>query len=313
VIYLMSRLQSLHNKTQVVEDGELPYNPRNVLLQASDLQAFFAAHGLAGLPHRNLDLYRNAFVHRSYCTMKNANVESGNERCPPDCLPLQDVSYERLEYLGDSVLGMVVARYMYERFPDRQEGFLSNMRTKIVNGRMLGSLAERMGFPKFAIMSRQIEESQGRSNYKIMEDIFEAFIGALIQDFQTDADVVALPPSIAKCMPYGPASGAGFFVAEQWIIAIMEKYVDFAEIICARTNYKDMLVRHMQHAFQDSPRFLEVNVDKKTNHKEFTYCVRDRNGANLGTANGASKKDAENAAALKALHHYGVVIAVATA
>ena len=145
-----------------------------------------------------------------------------------------------------------------------------------------------------------------------MEDFFEAFIGALIQVFQTDADAVTLPPSIAKCMPYGPPSGAGFFVAEQWIIAIMEKYVDFAEIICARTNYKDMLVRHMQHAHQDSPRFLEVNVrivDGKTHQKEFTYCVRDRNGANLGTANGASKKEAENAAALKALHHYGVTVA----
>jgi dsRNA-specific ribonuclease len=68
----------------------------------------------------------------------------------------------------------------------------------------------------------------------------------------------------------------------------------------------------MQHAHQDSPRFLEVNVrivDGKTHQKEFTYCVRDRNGANLGTANGASKKEAENAAALKALHHYGVTVA----
>jgi ribonuclease-3 len=297
----MSRLLGLHNKTQQVQEGELPFNSVNVLLQPSDLSAFFRAHGLGGVTPRNINLYRNAFVHRSYCTMKNSDFDTGNERCPADCLPLQDMSYERLEFLGDSILGMVVARYLYERFPDRHEGFLSGMRTKLVNGRMLGHLATRIGFPKFAILSKQIEDGQGRANYKIMEDIFEAFLGALYMDFQDD-DAVMLPPT----MKMQALSGAGFYVAEQFIVAVIEKYVDFAELICARANYKDMLVRHMQHAHQDAPRFYEVDVKSKGNHlREFTYCVKDRSGAVLGTAKGASKKEAENLAARKALEYYG--------
>lgn len=300
----MSRLLGLHNKTQVVSDTELPYNPSNVLLSLEDLCVFFDNHGLHGVRPNNLNLYRNAFVHKSYCTMKNADFDTGNERCPADCLPLQEMSYERLEFFGDSVLGMVVSRYLLERFPDRPEGFLSSMRTKLVNGRMLGDLAERIGFPKFAILSKQIEDAQGRSNFKIMEDVFEAFIGALYIDFQ---DEDAAPH---KSLPqFMPISGIGFYVAEAWIVAILERYIDFAELICARSNYKDMLVKHMQHTFQDAPRFYEVNVriiDSKTLKKEFTYCVKDRSGAAIGTAKAGSKKEAENLAAKKALEYYGV-------
>jgi dsRNA-specific ribonuclease len=209
----MSRLNSLHNKTQVVPDDELPYNPKNRLIMAAELQLLLSRHGLTDIQPRNINIYRNAFVHRSYCTMKNDDFQSGNEKCPDGCLPLQEMSYERLEFLGDAILGMVVARYLYERYPDQNEGFLSRIRTKIVNGRMLGSLAEKVGFPPFAILSKQIEESQGRNNYKIMEDIFEAFIGALYMDFNDD-----LP---APC-GFAPLSGIGYYVADQWILSIIE-------------------------------------------------------------------------------------------
>jgi ribonuclease-3 len=297
-----NRLQLLHNKTQVVGDTELPYNSANKLLNEKELRGFFDGHGLAGVPCNNINLYRNAFVHRSYITMKNDDFASGNERCPPGCLPLQDMSYERLEFLGDAILGMVVARYLYERYPDQPEGFLSRLRTKIVNGKMLGYLAEKVGFSQFAIISKQIEESGGRTNYKIMEDVFEAFIGAIYMDYDNDDDGVILPDH----MTMAPCTGSGYHIAEQWIINIMETYLDFAELIQARTNYKDMLVRHMQYAFQDMPRFYELSVDTRNNRKIFVYCVKDKVGAVLGTGNGATAKEAQNNAAGEALKYYGV-------
>ena len=303
----MNRLQLLHNKTQVVTENELPFNPSNKLLTEADLRDFFNRHGLAGVPFNNVNLYRNAFVHRSYITMKNDDFDSGNERCPNGCLPLQDMSYERLEFLGDAILGMVVARYLYERYPDQPEGFLSRLRTKIVNGKMLGYLATQVGFPPFAMISKQIEESQGRDNYKIMEDIFEAFIGAIYMDFDNDDDGVVLPDH----MTIAPSTGAGYYIAEQWIIAIMETYLDFAELIQARTNFKDMLVRHMQYTFQDMPRFFEVSVDTRNNRKIFTYCVKDKVGAVLGMGTGATAKEAQNMSAHEALKYYGVEIAQA--
>lgn len=295
----MSRLNSLHNKTQSVPTEELPYNPSNVLLQPDDLRKFFDENGLQGVHFHNINLYRNAFVHRSYCTMKNDDFDKGNQRCPPDCLPLQEMSYERLEFLGDAILGMVVAHYLIVRYPDQDEGFMSRMRTKIVNGKMLGHLADLVGFPKFAILSRQIEEVQGRQNYKTMEDIFEAFIGAVYMDFQTDAD------EVQGAMVAAPFMGAGFYVAQTWIISILERFLDFSDLIQSKTNYKDMLVRFMQQHSSDAPRFFEVSVIMQRGQKVFKYCVKDKKGAILGTATGNSKKDAENNAALAALEYFG--------
>jgi ribonuclease-3 len=296
----MNRLNSLHNKTQEVKEEELPYNPSNILLQKEDLRDFFNTNGLCDAQFHNLNLYRNAFVHRSYCTMKNADFETGNDRCPTDCLPLQEMSYERLEFLGDAILGMIVARYLYERYPDQNEGFLSKMRTKLVNGKMLGHLAKEVGFPKFAIISKQIEESQGRDNYKTMEDIFEAFIGAIYMDFQDDP--IQMTGDAVKRME--PFTGAGYHMAEIWVITILERLLDFAELVQSKTNFKEMIVRYMQHALQDAPRFFEISVDIRSGKKHFTYCVKDRVGSVIGTATGPSKKDAENNAARAALLYY---------
>lgn len=300
----MNRLNALHNKTQDVPDEELPFNPNNKLIQTEHIRRMFDDHGLEGVSFHNVNLYRNAFVHRSYCTMKNTDFESGNERCPDNCIPLQEMSYERLEFLGDAILGMVVARYLYDRYPDQAEGFLSKMRTKIVNGRMLGSLAAKIGFPEFAIISKQVEEVSGRQNYKIMEDIFEAFIGAIYMDFQDEVeDAVTMPKGLQAMFPM---SGAGYYVAEAWIINVLEKYLDFSELVQSRTNFKDMLVQHMKHTCQDVPRFYEVSVSMRNNVKMFTYCVKDKAGMVIGKAEGTTKKDAENQAALVALRdHYG--------
>jgi len=300
----MNRINNLHNKTQEVQDTELPYNPNNVLIQEADIRELFDLHGLSKIPMGNLNLYRNAFVHRSYCTMKNDDFHSGNERCPSGSLPLQEMSYERLEFIGDAVLGMVCATYLHERYPEQDEGFLSKMRTKIVNGKMLGFLGGKMGYPKFVLMSKQIEAIQGRDNYKIMEDVFEAFIGAIFMDFNNGNYDVEFPMTKG----FTGLSGMGYHVAELWIISILEKYLDFAELIQTKTNYKDMLVHYMVHTFQDAPRFFEISIENIHNKKIFTYCVKNKAGLSLGTAKGSSKKDAENNCAKEALMYYGQMI-----
>ena len=298
----MKRIDNIHNKTKEIDSESLPYNNKNILLQKENLIKLFDDNGLKDLKFKNINLYRVAFVHKSYCTMKNIDFNKSNINCPNDCLPLQDISYERLEFLGDSLLGMIVANYLYSRFPDQNEGFLSKIRTKIVNGKMLGYLSDKIGFPKFAIISKQVEESNGRNNYKIMEDIFEAFIGALYLDFQTDDDDVVLPTHINIL----PTTGAGYYIVESWIIFIIENYLDFSELIRIKNNYKDMLVSHMQHYLQDIPQFKELSVVTRDNYKIFTYCVKDRNGTTISTSTGKSKKEAENNAALEALKYYNI-------
>tara|TARA_B100000795_G_scaffold219317_1_gene173609 strand:- start:24143 stop:25066 length:924 start_codon:yes stop_codon:yes gene_type:complete len=298
----MKRIDNIHNKTKELDSENLPYNSKNILLEDINLRSLFDNNGLKTIKYKNINLYRVAFVHKSYCTMKNTDFDKSNLKCPSDCLPLQDVSYERLEFLGDSLLGMIVACYLYNRFPDQNEGFLSKIRTKIVNGKMLGYLSDKIGFPKFAIISKQVEDANGRNNYKIMEDIFEAFIGALYLDFQTIEDDVIMPND----MNITPYSGIGYYIVESWIIYIIENYIDFSELIMVKNNYKDMLVSHMQHYLQDMPQFKELSVVTRDNFKIFTYCVKDRNGAIISTSTGKNKKEAENNAALEALKYYNI-------
>lgn len=278
----MKKLSCIHNKTKEIADNQLPFNSQNVVIMENDLSIFLESHNI-DYKFKNINLFRNAFVHKSYCTMKNSDFVSGNQACPSDCLPLQEMPYERLEFLGDAILGYTIAKYMYIRYPDQSEGFLTKMRTKIVNGKMLGYLAECIGFPKFAIISKQIEDVNGRANnYKIMEDIFEAFIGALYMDSQ-DMELT-----------------------ERWIINVIEQHIDMVELIVKKTNYKDMLLSYMQTRYQDVPKYTEMQVNTTNNmQKIFTYIVKDRDGNILGTANGMNKKEAENNCSYEALRYYG--------
>ena len=281
----MLRINSLHNKTKEIDINDMPYNNKNYLLKNEDLINIFKNHGLENIKINNINLFRTAFVHQSYCTMKNLDFKNSNSKCPEDCLPLQDMSYERLEFLGDSILEMIVTSYLFERYPDQNEGFLSKLRTKIVNGKMLGFLSNKIGFNKFAIISKQVEESNGRNNYKIMEDIFEAFIGALFLDTNNNYEIV-----------------------NNWIIYILENYLDFSELIVSKTNYKDMLIYYMQHHLQDVPKFLEIDITTKDSSKIFTYCIKNKNNTVIAKSTGNSKKEAENNTALEALKHYNVDI-----
>lgn len=294
----MKKINTIHNKTKIIEDEDLPFNNKNILLTENNLKELFNDNGLSDIQFNNINLYRTALVHKSYCTMKNSDFNMGNINCPDDCLPLQEMSYERLEFLGDSILGMVVANYLYERFPDQNEGFLSKIRTKIVNGKMLGFLSDKIGFSKYAIISKQIEDANGRTNYKIMEDIFEAFIGALYLDFDEN--------SLYEKNKNVPIDCYGFNVSKRWIIYIIENYIDFSELIRIKNNFKDILSSYMQHHLQDTPRYFELNIITKNNIKEFTYCIKDTNNTIIATSKGNSKKEAENNTAKEALKYYNV-------
>ena len=281
----MNKINSLHNKTKEIDVNEMPYNNKNTLLDVENLKLFLSNNGLHNYHLNDINLYRTAFVHQSYCTMKNHDFINSNIKCPEDCLPLQDMSYERLEFLGDSILDMIVSSYIFERYPDQNEGFLSKIRTKIVNGKMLGFLSNKIGFNKYAIISKQVEDSNGRNNYKIMEDIFEAFIAAIFLD-----------------------SNSNYNLVYKWIISVIEDNIDFSELISNKTNYKDMLIYYMQHHLQDIPKFLEIDVATRDCIKIFRYCVKDKNNAVISNSTGTSKKDAENNAALEALKHFNVNI-----
>ena len=96
-------------------------------------------------------------------------------------LELSD-DYERDEFLGDSLLGCIVGRYLYDRLPGADEGALTRMRSKMVNGARLAELAQRLGLDRFVRLSAKLENDPTRDQARILEDVFEAFVAAVYLD-----------------------------------------------------------------------------------------------------------------------------------
>ena len=159
---------------------ESPYNSSNILIEENELNLIIKDYKI-----NNINTFRRAFVHKSYCTKKNENFINGNLNCPENCLPLQEDSNERLEFLGDSILNIITAKYLFERYPNVNEGFLTTMRTKLVNGTMLANLSKIIGLDKYILLSIQIENNNGRNNKNILEDTFEALIGELFVNYDS--------------------------------------------------------------------------------------------------------------------------------
>jgi ribonuclease-3 len=120
-----------------------------------------------GLQFNNKDLLTQAFVHRSYL----------NEN--PDFRLEQN---ERLEFLGDAVLELIVTEYLYKEYPDKAEGELTNWRASLVNAKMLTKVAEQLGFNDFLLLSRGETKELGKARQYILANTFEAFVGALYLD-----------------------------------------------------------------------------------------------------------------------------------
>lgn len=163
------------------------YNENNKLISKLEIENIFKSNGL-DISIKNLKIYEQAFVHKSYCKKKETTPSSSDESYesdkPLDVLELQEESNERLEYIGDAVISSACAKYLYDRFPEQDEGFLTRIRTKIVNGESLAKLAKEIGLSKFLIISKNVEDkTSGRDNMRILEDTFESFFGAILLDF----------------------------------------------------------------------------------------------------------------------------------
>lgn len=261
----------------------LPYNEANILIDEKSLSKL-----LVGVPIiHNINLYRRAFVHRSYCTRKNENFLEGNVHCPQHCLPLQEESNERLEFLGDAILNMIIADYLFERFPNEKEGFLTTTRVKLVNGKMLAFLADQIKLNDFINISLQIEQKEGRKSKNILEDTFEALLGAIFLDNEKK-------------------DNSGYTKAKQWVIGVIEEHVDFTDLMTGNNNYKDKLVKFCQHHYQFVPKFEEImNCPTQENSKkEYTSCIKNNDDVIIGIGKGATKKIAEHEASKKALNYY---------
>jgi ribonuclease III len=202
-------------------------------------------------------LLHQAVSHRSWC------AEQGG-------LP----SNERLEFLGDAVLGLVVAEHCYRQFPDMPEGELAKVRAAVVNARMLAEVAEQLGIGDALLLGKGEEASGGRTKPSILADSLEAVIGALYLD-------------------------AGWAAAEGLILGYLAPHIERAAAEPDGFDQKGLLQELTVCRGGGIPRYVVVGTGPD-HDRQFEASVF-VNGVQLGAGVGGTKKDAEQEAARQAL------------
>ena len=240
------------------EDEELifnPYNTNNKDISESEVCDILKKYGVPDKVH-NLNLYKRAFVHRSYCKRPKLENEANGiiiAEKPDDCMSLKTKSNERLEFLGDGVLECITKYYLYRRFPKENEGFMTEKKIALVKNESIGRMAYEMGLNKWYIMSANAEEKKTRTNLKKLGCLFEAFLGALFLDFNKitihDEDNWFNDVFV---------TGPGFQIAQIFVESIFENHVDWMKLIQNDDNYKNILQVMLQKAFQVTPIYREM-------------------------------------------------------
>ena len=183
-----SEPNNITNDDNIINSEELvfnPYNPLNKEIQITNIQEILNNYGIFAKPF-NLELYKRAFIHRSYTKKPKLENEESNiiiVEKPEDCLPLKTKSNERLEFIGDGVLEFITKYYLYKRFPKADEGFMTEKKIALVKNEHIGKLAFELGLHHHYIISRHAEEKNIRTNLKKLGCLFEAFIGAIFLDY----------------------------------------------------------------------------------------------------------------------------------
>lgn len=263
----------------IMQDGDIhkneeemifnPYNENNREIKETDINNILKNYGVPDTVH-NLNLYKRAFVHKSYCKrphLENVANEIIIAQQPLNCMSLKTKSNERLEFLGDGVLELITKYYLYRRFPKANEGFMTEKKIALVKNEHIGKLAYEMGLNKWYIMSANAEEKKTRTNLKKLGCLFEAFLGALFLDFNkitvNDED---------DWFKNVFVTGPGFQIAQKFIESIFEKHINWTELIQNDDNYKNILQVMLQKAFQVTPVYREVSEwDEETGYHMGVY------------------------------------------
>ena len=277
-----------------------PFNPRNEAVDEVDIAKILKRVGIT-IDIHDIKIFQQAFVHRSYVrskveamAKKTVDGEAMIEDCPKYCVDLFENSNERLEFLGDSVVGCVVVSYLYRRFPDADEGFMTKMKTRLVQTAALAEFSRFLNLGKYMIISKYVDDRcDGRTSDRMLEDLFEAFMGSLFLD--------QCQINFEDYRKMGLIYGPGYSVCESFLIKVIEEVVDFEDLVMNDTNYKDMLMKYFQNKYSKAPKYIEISVDGPPNHRIFTMGVSDHHGKILGQGKESSKKKAEQMASREAL------------
>lgn len=213
-----------------------------------------------GIIFKNKDILKQAFTHRSYL---NEHKESGLAH------------NERLEFLGDAVLELIVTEYLYEKYPDSDEGELTAFRSALVNAVTMSDAAAKIGMNDFLLLSKGESKDTGRARQIILANTIEALIGAIYLDQGYDS--------------------AKYFISK-YIFNLIEKIIEEKTWLDAKSKFQELA----QENESITPAYKTLREEGPDHDKKFTVGVfLEKEKVAEGT--GKSKQEAEQEAAKKAL------------
>lgn len=292
---IAKKVIDIEEEFELTAEGHInPFNKANKPVTINWIQNLLKRYGVYQNIN-NLELYQQAFIHTSYtvpyikevCLRDNVNIKPN----PDGCMLLAEKSYERMEFLGDTIVDAIIGNYVYTRFQGCQEGFLSTMKKQLVSRWTLGYLSEKCGFGEYMVISKTLDDRQnGRSDIKRLCDVFEAFIAAIYLDFNQEKH------GFLSAFYSGP----GFQVAEKFIINLIEHdetFLDMTALITDDGNYKIKL-RNYYRRTRQTDLIYNVITEPGTDgtYGDIWKCnvVTKRNKDDiLGTGTGLTKKEAE--------------------
>ncbi|MFV0366121.1 MAG: ribonuclease III [Mangrovibacterium sp.] len=234
------------------------FGSRVKLFSPKRKEFYFFLKEMIGCKPKNMELYETAMIHKSVSKISAQNIPINNER---------------LEYLGDAILGSIVAEFLYNRFPAQDEGFLTQMRSKLVNRTFLTQLTQDIELDIFI----QTNINTKNTNSHIYGDAFEAFIGALYLDL-------------------------GYRCTKDFIVKrLIPNHVDLNEVASSNENYKSLLIEWAQKNKKEL-KFNTNELPSPNGGKSSGFAASVMSdGIRLGKGRGASKKEAQQEASKAAL------------
>jgi ribonuclease-3 len=218
-----------------------------------------ALQAVLGIKFKDKRALNQALVHRSYLNEQSLKISDN----------------ERLEYLGDSVLGLVVNEYLFKRFDDYDEGKLAKIKAVVVSEDILSKAAVELRLGEFLLMSKGEALTGGRKRASILANAVEAVIGAYYLD-------------------------SGFKEARRFVLGFLEKYIEQVDNMTYQRDPKTALQEYVQKKYKERPVY-EVVVETGPDHnKEFVVRLL-VNGKEIITGSGGSKRKAEMSAAAAVL------------
>lgn len=213
-----------------------------------------------GYTFKNPDLLQLACTHRSYWNEHKEELQGHNER---------------LEFLGDSVLGLLIAEHLYQTLPEKDEGTLSKMRADIVSADPCSKNLKKLGLESFLLLGKGEKMNQGKGRETILADFFEALIGAIYLD-------------------------GGFEAAKKFVFTHFLQEIKKC-ILKPSRNWKADLQDYAQKKYQETP-IYEVLEERGPAHKKQFHVAVLILGKRVGDGIGSSKKEAQMIAAKAALN-----------